>query len=213
MHGWPLWAEPRVRAELQLLQKGPAAARAEPWVMLVVLWESRFKKWKTATQQQLGEGRNGREAALQAQRSEQNRNHHQPSRGPQRSRPSPCSPPHRADLPIQPWRSPRCNSGCGLKEVQPMESLPTRAALGQSCSLRDQCRNSAWRADPVEQGLLDRAAACGIPFGMFSKNYIVGGIHMQQGQRVTVEEWQSIMGWPQPPFPCAPQREEVGEGG
>jgi len=28
----------------------------------------------------------------------------------------------------------------------------------------------------------------GIPFGMFSKNYIVGGIHMQQGQRVTVEE-------------------------
>ena len=30
-----------------------------------------------------------------------------------------------------------------LKEVQPMESLPTRAALGQSCSLRDQCRNSA----------------------------------------------------------------------
>lgn len=38
------------QSQLQLLQKGPSAARVEAWVMLGVLWESRFKKVNTMQQ-------------------------------------------------------------------------------------------------------------------------------------------------------------------
>ena len=38
------------QSQLQLLQKGPSAARVEAWVMLGVLWESRFKKGNTMQQ-------------------------------------------------------------------------------------------------------------------------------------------------------------------
>jgi len=36
-----------VRSELQLLQKGRAATRAEPLMMLGVLWDSRLKEGKS----------------------------------------------------------------------------------------------------------------------------------------------------------------------
>lgn len=48
----------------------------------------------------------------------------QPRRGSQRSRLSPCSswPLHGADLHVQPWRRPRCSSGCGLEEAAVTEN-------------------------------------------------------------------------------------------
>ena len=96
----------------------------------------------------------------------------------------PCSPwtPCRADLHVQPWKSPWCSSGCGLKEVQPTESsllwrlmleqhapkgwtLWYRAMLEQcleSCSLREAHTGSVWEGQhPME------------------------GHHMKQGQKVT----------------------------
>jgi len=52
----PSPAVPCVRAVLlQLVQQGPAAARAEPWVMLGVLQKRGFKKGKSTAQQQPGE--------------------------------------------------------------------------------------------------------------------------------------------------------------
>jgi len=114
----------------------------------------------------------------------------------------PCSPWTlcRADLHVQPWKSPWCSSGCGLKEVQPTESsllwrlmleqhapkgwtLWYRAMLEQcleSCSLREAHTGSVWEGQHPMGGTPHEA-----------------GAESDQGQ--------SVRGWLQPysPFPCA----------
>lgn len=110
-------AVPPVRArQLQLLQQGPATARAELWVMLVVLWASRLKKkllcyrsWENGVRE------SQRETALQPPRSAQ------------------LTVLHGADLSVQPWRSTWCSSGWGLKKTQPVDTL-TGAAWARAAA-------------------------------------------------------------------------------
>ena len=62
----------------------------------------------------------------------------QPRRGPWRSRLSPCSPPYRADLPVQPWESP-----WSLKEDTDHDvRLQARAA---ACGEQPAVRQEGWK--------------------------------------------------------------------
>jgi len=142
------WAEPS-SAPCQT-RAAPDAPKGPPllpqlsceWHWVCTLGREDLRERKSAEQQQLGERSEKHEiTALQAPRSAQEElqahssSSLQPRRGPQRNRPSSCSPraPHRADLPMQPQRSPQGSGGWGLKGTQPTHN-PTRAARARAAA-------------------------------------------------------------------------------
>lgn len=115
--------------QLQLLQKG--AADGPSWAMSDaghMTGRADLRKEKTTVQQKPGERSEKWERCSPAApkvstAGGQSSSSLQPGRGLRRSRLFSCSPqaPRRADLHVQPQRSPRASSGWGLKQAQPME--------------------------------------------------------------------------------------------
>jgi len=104
-------------------------------------------------------------------------------RGPWGSRLSHYSPwaPGGADLRVQPWRRPQCNSGCVRKELQPMES-PHRSSLGPEMQPMGTCDGaapegwtlwyeafwrSAWKAAAYGKPMQDQLGKDGVPWKGF----------------------------------------------
>lgn len=127
-------------------------------------------------------------------------------------RAAPCSPCAQcgADLHEQPWRTPQCSSGCGLRGVQPMDT-PAEADLGWSCSLRRGARGGAGGLGELlpKGAVLEQCLKCGLHgiwyvracgetlmgSGQEGQHPVGRTPHWSRGQRMTMKEQQrqSIM--------------------
>lgn len=199
------------------------------------LWRGDLRRRETATQQQLAE-RSEILWARQPQRCQgQCRRRAGGASGAEQNLPAaqkrpkveqavPSSPwaPHRADLHMQPWRSPQHSSECSLKEAQPMESPcrspgPDLQSVGQESweglPPTGAMQSSSWRVGPHGAMFDQHSESCSLweaYVGSVQEGWHAGGgtPRSHRGRTTTDQQRWSVMDWLQPPFPWASLGEE-----
>lgn len=140
------------QSQLQMLQKGPTAARAEPGAAQISGREKllHHSSWERGVRKSESERSSPAATKVSAREGQEvfqvwSRSSLQPRKGPQRSRAAPGSPwvPHGA---LQPWRSPWCESRVGSAwRVGPMVWSCTGAMVGELQPVGSMCGISLGR--------------------------------------------------------------------